>query len=350
MKNDALQPTLTAMIVIMWFSFLNPVYGQVVDTGDKVGIGINPPLEKLHVNGSIRGNVAGGAIRINTSYGYVDIGPMNPSWSHFQTDMPKFYFNKPLTVNGGLSSYNSNDLYLQTMDVTRVTILNSNGKVGIGTGNPEGKLHVKGVAYFGNENENSSHRVAIGGSGGNYGSIGYGYKYTGTSNEHTYAVADYASQLSFDIGGFTFKTAPSGTTGAPVSFTNAMKILQNGNVGIGTNTIDYKLTVNGKIKAEEMAVVVDVPADYVFNDNYTLISLQEVEQFINDNNHLPGMPSAAEIKETGWEVGVMSNKMLEKIEELTLHMIELKKENDRLNRKNEELEKQIAEIKKQLKK
>ncbi|MCZ8216891.1 MAG: hypothetical protein O9262_11660 [Cyclobacteriaceae bacterium] len=100
---------------------------------------------------------------------------------------------------------------------------------------------------------------------------------------------------------------------------------QGGNVGIGTTTADFKLTVNGKIKAEEIQVVVDVPADYVFEDNYNLLPLKEVEQFIKDNKHLPGIPNGETIAIHGWNVGEMNNKLLEKIEELTLHLIELNK-------------------------
>jgi len=334
-----------SMLFFLALSFFT-IRAQVIDTGDKVGIGVNPPLEKLHVNGSVRGNGPGGQLTVNTGNGILYLGPRNTGWAHIETDRPKFYFSMPVTVNGGLSSYSTNDLFLQTADVTRLTILNSNGKVGIGLTLPEGKLHVKGCAYFGNENENSSHRIAIGGSGGNYGSVGYGYKYTTTSFDHTYSVADYASQLAFDVGGFTFRTAPSGSAGSLVPFTDVMKILQNGNVGIGTSSIDYKLTVNGKIKAEEVKVVVDVPSDFVFESDYTLRSLEEVEKFISENKHLPNVPSAKEIKENGWEVGEMSNKLLEKVEELTLYLIELKKENEKMKQENNELKVRIEKLEK----
>ena len=120
--------------------------------------------------------------------------------------------------------------------------------VGIGTANPAGKLQVLGSVYVGNENGWAPHRVSVGGSGGDYGSVGYGYRYTTTSSGHTYAVNDFASQLSFDAGGFTFKTAPIGTNGAAVTFANVMKILQNGNVGIGTSAPTHKLSINGNVR------------------------------------------------------------------------------------------------------
>lgn len=111
----------------------------------------------------------------------------------------------------------------------------------------------------------------------------------------------------------------------------------DGNVGIGTTTPDYKLTVNGKIKAEEVQVVVDVPADYVFEEDYNLRPLNEVEKFVKENKHLPGMPSAQTLIANGWQVGEMNNKLLEKVEELTLYLIAIKKELDLVKKENNEL-------------
>lgn len=118
---------------------------------------------------------------------------------------------------------------------------------------------------------------------------------------------------------------------------NYMSWKSNGNVGIGTLNPDFKLTVNGKIKAEEIQVVVDVPADYVFKKDYRLQPLEEVEKFIDANGHLPGVPGAVQLKSEGWPVGEMNNKLLEKIEEITLYLIQLKKENDDLRTELEKI-------------
>lgn len=98
----------------------------------------------------------------------------------------------------------------------------------------------------------------------------------------------------------------------------------------GTHS-DYRLAVEGKIVAKEIIVTIDNWddwPDYVFKPNYNLMPLAELEQSINTNGHLPGMPSANDIKENGINVTEVQTKMLEKIEELTLYMIELKKENE----------------------
>lgn len=103
--------------------------------------------------------------------------------------------------------------------------------------------------------------------------------------------------------------------------------IQGGNVGIGTKSPDATLTVNGNIHAKEVKVDLAVPApDYVFEDKYDLRSLDEVEAYIKDNRHLPEIPSAAEIEKKGIDVGEMNMMLLKKVEELTLYVIELKKE------------------------
>jgi hypothetical protein len=117
-------------------------------------------------------------------------------------------------------------------------------------------------------------------------------------------------------------------------------ILTDSNIGIGTSNPDEKLTVKGKIHAEEVRVDLLVPADYVFQKYYTgasalksdyvMPSLAEVEKYTKANNHLPSVPSAKEIKEKGLQLGEMSNLLLQKIEELTLYIIEQNKRIEKL--------------------
>jgi hypothetical protein len=98
-------------------------------------------------------------------------------------------------------------------------------------------------------------------------------------------------------------------------------------MGGGGSVAGYKLFVKGGILTEELRVaLVSTWADYVFNKDYKLRPLSEVEQFINENGHLPNVPSAAKIKEEGVELGGMSIIQQEKIEELTLYLIQQNKE------------------------
>jgi hypothetical protein len=132
-------------------------------------------------------------------------------------------------------------------------------------------------------------------------------------------------------------TANKGTAPAPdivfgqrtsgLAWGEAMRIKGNGSVGIGT--IDpgtSKLAVEGTIAARRIKVTQSGTwPDFVFDTEYKLPSLQEVEVFIKVNRHLPDVPSAAEVTKEGQDVGEMNRILLQKIEELTLHLIEQEK-------------------------
>jgi hypothetical protein len=117
-------------------------------------------------------------------------------------------------------------------------------------------------------------------------------------------------------------------------------------VGIGTiNTFGYELAVNGTIGAKEVKVEISSAwPDFVFTDTYALKDLFEVETFIKKNNHLPDMPSASKVEEHGLNLGEMDSKLLQKIEELTLYMIEINKEVKSLKEENSELKKKIVKL------
>lgn len=122
---------------------------------------------------------------------------------------------------------------------------------------------------------------------------------------------------------------------------NRMYINDNGDIVMGSTTVvpksGYKLSVDGKIVCEELLVQLSPWPDYVFADEYQLKSLEEVELFIQENNHLPGVPTAQDVETNGLQVGEMQKILMEKIEELTLYMIDLKKENEQLKSEIEAL-------------
>lgn len=100
-------------------------------------------------------------------------------------------------------------------------------------------------------------------------------------------------------------------------------VASDGKVGIGIETIgEERLAVNGKIRAKEIKVETANWPDYVFEDDYKIISLQELEKYIKERKHLPEMPTAKEVEAGGVELGEMNKLMLKKIEELTLYLIE----------------------------
>ncbi|MEA5257939.1 hypothetical protein VB264_09085 [Arcicella aquatica] len=124
---------------------------------------------------------------------------------------------------------------------------------------------------------------------------------------------------------------------------------ENGNVSIGTNTIysAYKLAIAGDMIAERVVVKLKTAwPDYVFAPSYQLPSLNEVEKYITNNAHLPGIPSAKDIEEKGIDVGDTNAKLLRKIEELTLYMIQMQKTNEAQNAEIALLKNEILKSKK----
>jgi hypothetical protein len=118
------------------------------------------------------------------------------------------------------------------------------------------------------------------------------------------------------------------------SWYEAMRIGSNGNVAIGTtDPKGHKLAVAGSIIAEKIKVKTYANwPDFVFNADYKLPSLQQLEAFIIANKHLPEIPSANDIAENGHDLGEMNKKLLQKVEELTLYVIDLQKQLDVLKK------------------
>lgn len=117
-----------------------------------------------------------------------------------------------------------------------------------------------------------------------------------------------------------------------------------GNIGIGTDNPQSKLDVQGKIIADEVEIKVNKGADFVFESDYNLPTLSEVENHIKENKHLLDIPSEKEMIENGVNVNEMQIKLLQKIEELTLYIIELDKKDKEKTKLIERQEKLIQEL------
>ena len=110
----------------------------------------------------------------------------------------------------------------------------------------------------------------------------------------------------------------------------------NGKLGIGTTECyDAKLAVDGTIMAKEIIVTVADFPDYVFDDSYRLMSLADLESYIKSNKHLPGIKTRKEVLKNGVPLGELNIQLLEKIEELTLHLIDLDKRATRISKDGE---------------
>lgn len=116
-----------------------------------------------------------------------------------------------------------------------------------------------------------------------------------------------------------------------------MVLTQNGRLGIGTTNPDTELSVNGTIHTKEVKVDLNGWPDFVFEKDYDLRNLKELEEYINENKHLPKIPSEAEVNENGINLGEMNSRLLQKIEELTLYMIDMNKRISQLEQENSEL-------------
>ena len=260
-----------------------------------------------------------------------------------------------LGINGNLMRYQSSSTSsdhafyaaISASTSTELMRIKGNGNVGVGTSTPNARLEI-------------TH-----GTSGNS-----GLRFTNLTSSNTPSTSN-GKALSVNASGDVILVSASGTGGASEWLRNGSilyPVNTSDNLGIGTTTPITKLQVSGKtyigagtwalgaslsrtpggynlyvengILTEKIKVAIKGTngwADYVFDDNYKLKSLNEVEEFVKENNHLPGVPSATEIVNEGLDLGAMQAKQMEKIEELTLYMIELSKKIEMLAKENAEL-------------
>lgn len=220
-----------------------------------------------------------------------------------------------------LGTKNAHPIYVKTNDVNRM-IIDTLGNVGIGTEQPRHMLHVVG----GNIMISKSSAKA---SGSVNGSLYFGSDINNSNPNGKWGI----EYLDYDgIFGLNFWQPYSigSNTRNYVLF-----LSDNGNIGIGTGKPQARLSVNGDILAKSIRVssVATYWPDYVFSPDYELMSLEELENYITDNKHLPGIMSAKEVDEQGdIDLGEINTKLLEKIEELTLYIIDLQKQIDELKK------------------
>ena len=248
-----------------------------------VGIGTYPQ-ETLHVNGAIRGGGTNGEVTLKGDNGSVTIGATDAQTMTFNTDKSMFVFNKPISGNANLGA-------LKIMSST-------------------------------------------------------GYLDLGAMDDDYVRFKTNMSAYHFDKPLYLQHTVIRGTGRALLFYTNTNTLgitILHDRVGIGTQNPQYKLDVKGglyakqiiadsilhaeqvvvenTIRAQEL-IVETTGADFVFADDYQLRPLNEVKTFIQENKHLPEVQSAQEMQENGVSVSELQTKLLQKIEELTLYIIQ----------------------------
>ena len=246
------------------------------------------------------------------------------------------------------------DVYVNQLTDQNKHFVNYNDNVGIGTKIPQSKLDVVGEVLSGGKSATEGvNAFAIryeNGSFNNWGSLrsgaetymSYGAKASPTAAygwiSSNGSFSNYKTAITLGNEGVKFLGSVSAQSNinSPVAMNEFMRISTNGNVGIGTKNPDQKLTVKGKIHAEDVIVDTNVPADYVFQkyfDNnssirpdYQMPTINELESFVRENKHLPEIPSGEAMMKDGIKMGDFQMKLLQKIEELTLYMISQNKE------------------------
>jgi hypothetical protein len=219
------------------------------------------------------------------------------------------------------------------VNISNAVVLGEGANVGIGTSSPAAKLHVVSGAA------NTA-----------------GLRFGNLTNASPASLTNQTKFLTVDGSGNVILASSNSSTRAIAELWQVSgEHLQNSNSGgvvighgVSSTPVGYKLFVEEGILTEKVKVAVkstDEWSDKVFDKDYALKSLSEVDKYIKVNQHLPGVPSAKQMVEQGNDLHQTDAKLLEKIEELTLYMIDLKKNNDTLNRKVNVLEKENLSIK-----
>jgi hypothetical protein len=224
--------------------------------------------------------------------------------------------------------------------------MNQSGNIGIGTTTPAGVLHVKS-----NSTDFLMANATLDiGSGAATGGWARGVRILNSiGSDGTDGVA-FGAKGSGTTASYAFMSFPTTASGILGYNSDKILILNNlGNVGIGTTTPDQKLAVNGTIHSKAVLVDLNGWSDFVFNTDYRLPSLPEVKSYIDKNHHLPNVPSATDVEKNGLNLGDMNKVLLQKVEELTLYLIEKDKQLKEQEKTNLAVKQRLDDLTEQLK-
>lgn len=271
-----------------------------------------------------------------------------------------------LILGGNPNGYGNHHVYINRYTPNANVIMTaSSGKVGIGVDEPKEKLHIAGAI----RGTGTAGQLMI--------RTDSGYVYVGPTSTKTMDFNTNLSRYVFDKPIFNNSGAFSANNSnltLQTNFTPRLTILRNnGYVGIGTTNPSYRLDVSGAIRASQIIATTKVgigttapnymldvngtiraneiivnsgSADFVFADDYNLRSLSEVQQFIQEHKHLPEIQSAEQMEKNGVSVNELQIQLLQKIEELTLYLIQQQQTLTQQEQVIQNLQQQVEQLKK----
>ena len=326
--NDMKKMVFVAVFVTAFVS----LRGQGYTT---LGVGISQPVGTLHVHSSAN-------IIPPITPGTND-GDGNRDVMDYETVVHVTNGNTGTTATDGFSidQYNGN-VTIRQFEEGSVSLLGYNGQgftlgangfLGIGTATPSYRLHVVGDGYvYGDMAVTGAgwvgsgyHKLSVGEAPG--ADLSYGTAYVGFNARRTATGWQRMGDGSHNGGAVVW-----GTVNGDILFANLPSTGGSGVTGMTDQAVkanvNLRLCADGLLMAKEVKVTLTGWPDYVFGADYRLRSLAETEAYIDANGHLPGVPSAEEVEACGLSLGEMDKVLLQKVEELTLHVIELQKQID----------------------